>query len=188
MSRKGISKERIIEVALQIADRDGLDHLTMHGIARELGIKTPSLYKHVSSMEEIFNTLHLAGLNHLVTLSDEISREESSEKQIHHFVRIYLDFAHNTPGLYQAMQRSHIMDDPDVKEAGERLLRILFSLFRDFPLTEMELIHTVRSLRSMLHGFLDLKQRQAFKMPGELSDSVYWAIDLVLYALKNKSP
>ncbi len=42
-----------VRVALEILERDGPDGLTMRSIASEMGIRAPSLYKHVEGKEEL---------------------------------------------------------------------------------------------------------------------------------------
>jgi AcrR family transcriptional regulator len=51
--RRGLSIEQICEAALQIVDEDGLHELTMRRLADELGTGPASLYRHVSSRDEL---------------------------------------------------------------------------------------------------------------------------------------
>jgi DNA-binding transcriptional regulator YhcF (GntR family) len=48
-----LSRERIVEAAIAIADDEGTTTLTMRVLARELGVATMSLYRHVKSREEL---------------------------------------------------------------------------------------------------------------------------------------
>jgi AcrR family transcriptional regulator len=43
----------VVAAAHTVLERDGIDGLTMHAVAGELGIKAPSLYKHVSGKRAI---------------------------------------------------------------------------------------------------------------------------------------
>lgn len=45
--RPGLTLDRIVEVATEVADGDGLDALSMRRIARELGVGTMTLYRYV---------------------------------------------------------------------------------------------------------------------------------------------
>lgn len=49
MSKNNISDELIIETSACIANRVGLDNLSLKLIAEELNIKSPSLYNHKKS-------------------------------------------------------------------------------------------------------------------------------------------
>jgi AcrR family transcriptional regulator len=51
--RSGLTVDRIVAAALGIADRDGLDALTMRGIADELGVSSMTPYGYVPSKGEL---------------------------------------------------------------------------------------------------------------------------------------
>jgi len=48
-----LSSRAIVEAAIAIADDEGLDALSMRGVATELGVATMSLYRHVTSKEDL---------------------------------------------------------------------------------------------------------------------------------------
>jgi AcrR family transcriptional regulator len=52
-----LSQERIIDAAVAIADEDGTDGLTMRLLAKELGVATMSLYRHVRSREDLLTMM-----------------------------------------------------------------------------------------------------------------------------------
>ena len=49
----GLDRDQIIEAALTLMDRDGVDALTMRGLGRELGVKAQALYWHFSDSEAL---------------------------------------------------------------------------------------------------------------------------------------
>ena len=61
MSKNNISDELIIETSACIANRVGLDNLSLKLIAEELNIKSPSLYNHIRSLDEIKQRLMVYG-------------------------------------------------------------------------------------------------------------------------------
>ncbi|GAA4049657.1 TetR/AcrR family transcriptional regulator [Nonomuraea soli] len=56
-SDPGLSKARVVAEALQLADRDGVDGLSMRGLARALGAGAMSLYYYVASKEELLDAM-----------------------------------------------------------------------------------------------------------------------------------
>lgn len=50
---RGLSHERIVGAAIDLADAEGLAAVTMQGVAKALGFTTMSLYRYVSSKEEL---------------------------------------------------------------------------------------------------------------------------------------
>jgi AcrR family transcriptional regulator len=59
----GLTVERIVAVALGIVDAEGLDALTVRRIADQLGTGSATLYRHVTSREELLELLvdHVIG-------------------------------------------------------------------------------------------------------------------------------
>lgn len=53
--RPGLTPERIIDAALELADRDGLEGLSMRTLAQGFGVVPMALYKHVSNKEELID-------------------------------------------------------------------------------------------------------------------------------------
>ncbi len=53
------TKERILTEALQLFARDGYEAVTVEQIAKAVGIKAPSLYKHYKSKQDIFDHILL---------------------------------------------------------------------------------------------------------------------------------
>jgi AcrR family transcriptional regulator len=54
---RGLSRQRIVRAAITIADRDGLDALTMRRVAQKLGAGTMSLYWHVRNKDELIELM-----------------------------------------------------------------------------------------------------------------------------------
>ena len=55
--RPRLSRERVVEAALAIADADGLGALTIRSLATELGVKPMSVYYHVAGKDDILAAL-----------------------------------------------------------------------------------------------------------------------------------
>lgn len=53
--RPPLTRERVLRTAMDLADRDGLDALTMRGLADELGVEAMSLYYHLPNKSAILD-------------------------------------------------------------------------------------------------------------------------------------
>src|SRR6478609_7485021 len=51
--REPLTRERVLQVAMRLADDEGIDALSMRNLASELGVEAMSLYHHVKNKEEI---------------------------------------------------------------------------------------------------------------------------------------
>jgi AcrR family transcriptional regulator len=50
-----LSRERIMQTALHLADEGGLDNISMRKLAQALGVEAMSLYNHVSNKDEVLD-------------------------------------------------------------------------------------------------------------------------------------
>src|ERR1700735_833117 len=55
--KPGLSIDAIVEAAVAVADADGLDAVSMARVAHALGFTTMSLYRHVSSKDELLQLM-----------------------------------------------------------------------------------------------------------------------------------
>jgi AcrR family transcriptional regulator len=52
-TRKPLTKERVLEQAIALADKDGIDGLSMRKLGQALGVEAMSLYNHVANKGEL---------------------------------------------------------------------------------------------------------------------------------------
>lgn len=71
--RESLSKPRIVKAAVTIADRDGLDSLSMRNLGLELDVKAMSLYHYIGNKEELLDAMcdFIVGLFEKPKKSDE---------------------------------------------------------------------------------------------------------------------
>jgi AcrR family transcriptional regulator len=55
--RAPLSRERVLRAALVLADRDGIESLTMRKLGQALGVEAMSLYNHVANKDDILDGL-----------------------------------------------------------------------------------------------------------------------------------
>lgn len=57
MVAKGISRELIVQAALDLLDEGGIDGVTARALADRLGVRAPALYWHISNKQEILDEM-----------------------------------------------------------------------------------------------------------------------------------
>ena len=53
--RAGLSRERVLRAAVELADESGIESVTMRALARRLGVEAMALYNHVADKEELLD-------------------------------------------------------------------------------------------------------------------------------------
>jgi AcrR family transcriptional regulator len=56
-SRTPLSRERVLDAAIAMADAGGIESLTMRRLAKELGVEAMSLYNHVANKGDVVNAI-----------------------------------------------------------------------------------------------------------------------------------
>lgn len=54
-SRTPLSRSRVLATAVALADREGIDSVTMRSVAQEVGVEAMSLYHHVSNKNDLLD-------------------------------------------------------------------------------------------------------------------------------------
>ena len=67
MPRAGLGSASVTEAGAALADEVGLDQLTMGLLAQRLGVKTPSLYKHVDNLADLVHRIAVLAMVEPVT-------------------------------------------------------------------------------------------------------------------------
>ncbi len=55
--RVPLTRDRVLRTALELADRDGIESLTMRRLGRELGVEAMSLYNHIADKDDLLDGL-----------------------------------------------------------------------------------------------------------------------------------
>jgi hypothetical protein len=66
---------------------------------------------------------------------------------------------------------------------AEDILSVIWAVLRPYNLGEEQTIHAIRSLRSIVQGFVSLEAAGAFAMPVKLDDSFHWLLQLFIAGL-----
>jgi AcrR family transcriptional regulator len=77
-TRSPLNRERVLAAAVELADEEGIDSLTMRNLAERLGVEAMSLYYHVANKEAL-----LDGISEVVVgeINDEVSALTGTEPE-----------------------------------------------------------------------------------------------------------
>lgn len=171
--RSGLNQEIITNKALEIADREGMEAVTMAALARELTIKSPSLYNHFSGLTEVKQAMAIKALKILYQYLKKatIDNKEGFET-IQAIGKAYITFANQYPGMYEASLSAPDLSSKNVQIFGDAIVGFMREVLSVYPLNEIEMIHTIRGLRSLLHGLVDIKRKGGFNLQVDLEESL----------------
>lgn len=181
--RVGLDVTTIMNTAIEIANKEGLEAVTLATLAKNLNIKTPSLYNHIDGLAGLREQIALYGLEQLYQQMADAAIGKSGDDAVREIGMAYISFARNHPGLYEATLKASD-SDVDLQKAGGRIVELTSRILTAYNLEDEAVIHAVRGLRSILHGFASLEQKGGFGMPLDLDKSLQLLIDTFLAGIE----
>jgi AcrR family transcriptional regulator len=100
-------REQILAAAWDVATESGLGAVSLHEVARRVGIRQPSLYGYVSSKLDLFDAMFAQAYEQLLARLDATAPSGTAREQLIHVSRTVLEFAvENLPRQQLIFQRT----------------------------------------------------------------------------------
>lgn len=168
--RAGLDRERVLSAAAELVDRDGLAGLTVARLAAHLQVRPPSLYNHMRNLDELEQDLAVRGLGELAVRLRTAAIGLAELDALTAMANAYRTFAAQHPGLYAMALRARA-DSAGYGAAGAEVIAVIQAVLRGYALSDAEILHAVRCLRSAVHGFVSLEAAGGFGMPFDVDES-----------------
>ena len=187
MVRKaGLSEDVLVRAAVDLIDEEGSGSLSLARLAERLGVRSPSLYKHISGLEGLHQGIALWGARELGRRMSRAAVGKSGDEAVLAIAQEYRQFAKDHPGIYPMLVQAPDPSDHALQEASEEILTTLQAVLVPFGLGERESLHAIRGLRSVVHGFVALEAGGGFGMPIDIDESFATLMALFLRGLRCK--
>jgi AcrR family transcriptional regulator len=154
-----------------LADDVGLSRVTLAALAERLGVRLPSLYKHVDGMDGLQRGISVRAKSELGEVLARSAVGRARGDAIVAMSHAYRRWAREHPGRYSATQRAPASDDLADQEASLAVARVVFDVLRGYDLHDDDAVDATRALRSALHGFVSLEAADGFGLPVDLDRS-----------------
>jgi AcrR family transcriptional regulator len=185
VARAGVTVERVVGTAAEIADEEGVTAITMSAVAHRLGVSVPGLYKHVDGLQGVNRMLAVRSTNELADALSASVMGQSGDDALHSLCRAYRAYATKHPGRYAATVAAPAAADIEHQEAANKALAATLAMLSGYQLTDDEAIDATRYLRSVLHGFVTLELSGGFGLPQDVDASFARAVMATQHALQS---
>ena len=183
MARAGLTADRVVSAAADLADEVGFENVSLSALARGFGVKDASLYSHVRNLQDLRTRVAFLAGGELVDRIAVAVAGRTGRDALGAFADAYRAYALEHPGRYAATQiridQSLIADSPALRRTAE----ITYGMLRAYGLEEPDLTDAVRLLRSTFHGFCALESSGGFGAPRDVQRSWERAVDALHVAL-----
>ena len=171
MPRAGLTATRVVEVAESIADDVGLSNLTVAMLAARLGVRQPSLYKHITGVGGIQRSIAIRAKDELAGVLQGAAVGRARDDAIVSMSRAYRAWARQHPGRYATVQRAPVEGDIDDERASAKVVQVAYDVMTGYDLHDDDSIDAIRTLRAALHGFVSLEGEGGFGLPVDVDRS-----------------
>jgi len=169
--RPRLTPDRVVAEAAALADERGIQALSLAPLAERLGVRVPSLYKHVGGLDDLHRRLALAGLRDLAEQIGAATVGRSGRDALLACATAWRSYAKAHPGRYGAVQRAPDPTDAELLAGASRLTELIFAILRGYGLDEEQTVHATRAVRSALHGFVTIEAAGGFGLPQDVDES-----------------
>ena len=154
MGAKGLTKDLILAEAVACMESTGQPVVSLHEVARRLGVKTPSLYNHIKNTKELRYEIFQYAIGQFVANQRAATSNKRKDEAVRAFAEAYHTFATENKGLYRLIMSIPSEEDERAKEVAIPLQETVVEILTDYGLTEESVAHWQRVFRAILHGFI----------------------------------
>ena len=183
MPRAGLSPDAVVNAAIGLLDTAGPEGVTLAAVAAVTGVATPSLYKHIDSLDSLRRLISVRSMNDLADRLTTAVLGRSQDDALRALMIAYRDYALAYPNRYAALPQQPA-PDPDLAAAGTRIVEVILAVLRGYGIEGHDAIHATRAVRAAAHGFASLQAAGAFQLAEDLDTSYDRLIGMLITGLR----
>jgi AcrR family transcriptional regulator len=181
------SLEEIVQASRSIVEAGGLDSLTMQRVASAVGVKAPSLYKHVRNRDALVRLVVEGVARELTETLDAAAKTGDPRADLRSLAYALRAYAHAKPAAY-GLLFAHLPaearpDEDNLARASAAVLRTTTTLVG----TDLAL-EAARMVVAWAHGFISMELAGAFRLGGDLDHAYAFGIERLGAALVQVAP
>lgn len=186
--RGALTADEVVRVAAGIADELGYPGVTLGLVAERLGVRAPSLYRHVDGLADLQHRIAALAMTELGEVARDAATGLAGRDALAALAYALRDYVTAHPGRYAATIGAEFTgpDDPLLK-AGARVIELIGAALRGYHIDEDAMVHAIRSVRCTLHGWATLQAVNGFQWSGDLDLSFETLIDFMDSGLRRLS-
>ncbi|OON80866.1 TetR/AcrR family transcriptional regulator [Streptomyces tsukubensis] len=165
------SLSRIVAAGRDLLESNGQQGLTMQSVAERVGVRAPSLYKHVGSRAALLTAVAEA------TVDDLTAQLEATDGSLEELVRGYRRFAQARPEGFRLMHSAHAPPQSLARAAGP-ILRVSGALAG-----EQDALEAARLVTAWATGFIEMELNGAFRLGGDVDRAFDYGLSGIRRAL-----
>ena len=187
MPRAGLHSDRVVAAAADLADEVGPDQLTLAALAARLGVRQPSLYRHVASLDALRQLVAMRGQAEAGDVLGRAAIGLARDDALIAMAHAWRAWARDHPGRYQIAERAPAPGDAGHQAVSDRFVAVIAAVMAGYGLHGDAAIDAIRVFRSALHGFVSLEANGGFGMPVSVDRSFDCLVQALVRAMSTWS-
>ncbi len=179
------SRDAIVDAARAILEQEGLDAVSMQAVALRVGVRPPSLYKHVADRDALIGAIADAVVIDLATTLRPRRPAPDPRDDLRWIARSYRAFVRANPAGYGLLFARGTTAGPDpgaLAALGEPVVEATGRLVGDATALE-----SARTFVAWAHGFTSLELVGGFRLGGDVDAAYTRGIELILAGISESA-
>lgn len=181
-----VTKSAVMEATSNIADENGLNNVSLKAVAERLNIRTPSLYNHIHSLDDLLREVGHKGMMDMNERMMKAAIGTYGGTAIKAVAVEYLNFMIEHPGVYEIIQWTSWNGNDKTAEIFNNYASLLTTLVLSCNLKKESTENIVNLITGIIHGYTTLQLRHAFTQPDKVRSELSDTIDTVLLGIQQK--
>lgn len=188
MPRAGLTSVDVVASAADLANEVGYGSLTMGLLADRLGVRPPSLYKHVDGLVDLQHRLATLAMTEFGEVLGDAVQGQAGLDALAAMLTAARAYVTAHPGRYTATTGAGF-DGPEdpLLVATTRVINTIAAVLRGYGVSDAEMNHAIRTIRCTLHGFAMLEASGGFHWDADPDQSFDWMIGFIDRGLRPAS-
>jgi AcrR family transcriptional regulator len=173
----------VVAEAEKMVDDLGFEGLTLAALAERLGVRQPSLYKHIEGVAGLRRAIAVRAAGELTEVLARAAVGRSRGDAVTAVAGAYREWARAHPGRYQVSQMAPEPGNAEMEKVAVSFVQMFSAVLSGFGLAGEDAVDAIRGIRSALHGFVSLEAAGAFAMPLDIDRSFRRLVSALVAAL-----
>ncbi len=176
-----VNRESIINQAWAFVDENGIEQFSLAKLASALGVKAPSLYRHVGNKATLLQSVNLVTLKKLFATLEKEAEATGSDKMVT-ILNEYRTFALTHPHTYLLAYQHNVAQRPDEDILVQMVLpiqKIMAQISGD-----EDSLAALRGALALVHGFVLLELNEQLQRGGDLAAHFKQSVEAYLRGWK----
>ncbi|TYC49047.1 TetR/AcrR family transcriptional regulator [Weissella muntiaci] len=185
MGKRDLSKNKIILATIELAKEIGIDNVSFPRLAEHFNIKPPSLYNHFNNMAQvrIHTAIYLENILFDRLMNNLIDLQPADA--LRKYAEVYELFANEYASVYELLNIVPRVNNTELSAVNFDIFNFITQIISNYNLDKNDTVHSSRMFRSILHGYVTMRQLGYFTTESQLSnDSFHWMVEKFIASLQ----